>query len=456
MSTEEPPSGSSSLLRTTGRLVQAARRHMVAILVVGSVVSVACGAAAVLRTRAADAEPSPTPSPVASPTPSPVSTPALSDYVPPAAPSAGPEVLLEATDGWVLTQLSTDDESLETNWNLLYLTSPAGDPHTVNLPVGLAFTDLVDWLPGTTLVILQNYEQYAEDYSLTQSVVDLTTGQSLSSYTVDKEQYVHLQFVEDGTTDVLAAMGPRGFGDAEREAHVVVRLRADGQELARSAPFVLERGLLEGVEGTIDEGWVLVSPGGAWVLTDGLGDSRLLDAATLLPTPLIVSAETDECSNHGWLTSTQLAYSCVYRDADGQYERSDVSLATVGGEDPTVLLDSAALERRGTVLSVTQVGSVTVVGFDTHFGSDAGRTAGLYRLGNDMELVRVPGQSPNRDDGLWVNAGGVADDRMIVTAYDGTRFRSLVSVDPTTGATQTLIPAAAVDGVRFQNLVAGS
>ena len=412
---------------------------MLVIVMIGALVLGGAAFAAVLGTQGSD-EPGPTPS---SPTPSesPTAGAAGADYVPPAVPAVGPEALLEAGAGWALTQVWTGADA-PVQWNLLFLSSPTGGASRLELPAGVTVEFLDDWLPGTTLAVVHGV---SEEFDVTTSVVDLATGEALSSRTSESGEYVEMRFVGDGSTDVVVAAGPStDEGRAER-VHTVVRATADGAQVAASQPFALSSDTLAGSSWGVVE----VSPDASYLLTGGHAGTLVLDAATLGPVPLVMPPDATRCDQIAWLGRASVSASCHYHDDAGRYVRSELWRAVVGGEEPRLMLNSATVDEYGDVRGAYLPGEQTVIDFDQSYGSDDAFPAGLYRLHpyhGDLVPVRT---ADDADSPRPSHVVGVVGDHLLAYSSGEGESISLVLVHGESGAVQPVIEGLAV---RSQNV----
>ncbi len=229
------------------RLARARRVTLTAGAVVTACALTVGASAALIRLDRAPAEPlsqvpaAPPPTVVEEPsapaTPRVLGNVTVAEGLPPAQPLV--EGMLEAADtGWSLVQL--DAVAVEDR-TFFYLMDPESTLFEVPTPFSGASwirdPELVDWLPGTRLVLMRwSYQHEA-------AVVDILTGERILTVPFGLQGHEYAQFngtfVKDGTTDLVVSWDwstPAGGPSGER----VVRLGLDGIERAAidvSPPF---------------------------------------------------------------------------------------------------------------------------------------------------------------------------------------------------------------------------
>lgn len=225
----------------------------------------------------------------------------VAEGLPPAEPLV--EGMLEAADaGWSLVQLdavTVDDRTF------FYLVDPEGTLFEVPSPLSatswIRDPDLVDWLPGTRLVLMRWSFQHEA------AVVDLLTGERVLTVPsgLQGHEYAHFNgtFVKDGTTDVMVSWDwstPGAGPSGER----VARLGLDGVERATSDVAPPPFGEYPGP---------LLSDGGRRLAVTGEPGVRILDARDLSQVGTIQLPEgrvSSECGPVHWLGADAVLLGC--------------------------------------------------------------------------------------------------------------------------------------------------
>ncbi|WP_448060753.1 hypothetical protein [Cellulomonas hominis] len=415
----DPRQESDALARRVGRIraVRTGSTLLVAAAVVGLVT---VGVQALEGpSLAPPALPSPTstdePAPSTTPTAPPTGTAAPTDGATPADPDPAtfrsaepmtPGALENSGDGWHLVRYGTQSaDSQVIVPTALYLVSPDGQAQVVPAAIDPQQWDLLDWLPGTALAIVNSVSAGQT------TVVDLLTGTSsppFGAWPYDA------QFARDGTTDVLFAVDGK-----------LLRIAADGSPRAESATFTVPYGTTA---------WSS-SPDGARVVLNTTTGPRVVGASDLsAPTTIApYPGHPEACRAWMWVDDTDLLLQC---SAGGLTEfaitdPNEFWLAPADGGTPHPLAGMPDQTRLG---GVWRVGDRLVAGM---FGPSEAEASwwevtadGLTPLtaggSQSVEVVQVRGAE------LLLSVRQDEPDHSVGTP-------SLVALDPVRGTTRTLV-----------------
>lgn len=324
--------------RVLSRRIRRARLCHLGLLGGAAVTACAVTVGAALAITQVDRTPSTTSAPVVPAEPPAVvdepTTPATPQVLGPVSDVAGlpaAEPLLEgmiegAGPGWSLVQLEVEGVEETT---FLYLKDPDGVLYEIPTPLaertwwrdGL----IVEWLPGTRLVLVQWWRQ--EEFA----VMDVLTGERLLTVPNALEGHAHagrsVTFVGDGTTDLLAWWAWQDEGGADAQGSRMVRLALDGSERATAErELPTNRWYFEAI----------ISPDGTRAVFDDPGASSIVATADLgevgsVPSP--VAADRGWCAPERWLGDEALLLDC-YRSDGGDRE---LWIADVGSGETTRL-----------------------------------------------------------------------------------------------------------------------
>ncbi|MBB2924705.1 hypothetical protein [Cellulomonas cellasea] len=346
--------------------------------------------------------PTPTPSPTPTAPPAPPPTPTFRDAEPMA-----PGMLEASGAGWLLAQLEepVDGEPVGSPPRL-YLVSPEGRPFVVPVVGDTTEWRVLDWVPGTTRVLVHGRRTGAV------AVLDLLTGvrgPTLGSGT-------EARLVPDGSGDVLV---PSVDG-------TVRRFSADGtvQSLAFSSPVFPTSAT------------AILGPDGSAFVTNHATGPRALDADDWLelsmpsPYPGLPGA----CRVWMWVGDGEVLHECSAGGASAFAVPStgtELWLVPVGAGTPRMLTGLPPVTELG---GVWRVGDRVVAGA---FGWNV--TESTWWDVTEGTATRLSGGgSPS------LRVVGVLGDELVVTdtpyGPDGDPLpRSIVAVDPVTGAVRTLV-----------------
>lgn len=378
-------------------------------VVSGAVAAVVAGALAVHGGSPPVLPAEPTPRTSVAPTPAPGALPE--------APPVTDGMLEAAGPGWSLVTYvaapGPDDAGHEPGAPAgLYLMDPRGELHRVPTDVALTadapwldapMARLVDWLPGTTLVLMVRGLASA-DAATGHVVVDLRDGRAVLELDAPQNTASTVTFVKDGTTDLLIRRdGPLDEYPGSAE---IARVRLDGTTVALVEPF-------EGSSGVLSQDGTLLAVG------DRNG-GRVLDAGTLaevraLPAP---PGTSGGCLPAGWLGHEALLFCGSSDDGYG-----------------TLWLDAVDGVRDLTGPVVENPRFSVVVGDHLVVLDYRGDLTSVARDGSTRSLP---------DPGLLLGTGTVAGGRVVVHAGDfsDTSSRDVVAVDPFTGDRTVLLRPA--------------
>ncbi|WP_426593564.1 hypothetical protein ACPPVS_17785 [Cellulomonas sp. McL0617] len=366
-------------------------------------------------TDAPTATPTPTPSPttIAGPSPSAtsMSTPEPATFR--GAQPMAPGMLASAGADWHLVQYGTraQDESV-IDPAAIYLISPDGRPFVVPTPTDPAGWYLLDWLPGSSMVLAENVDDGAT------RVLDLLSGESRPTL----GRWGTIGFAHDGSTDVLVDPGQPLDGGTSRA--VLRRLTADGAIRAETAPFE---------EQWSSAGWLVNPSSTRVVLNDVAGPTAVaLDGLSPVALPSPYPARPAACRAWSWVDDDDVLMQCAHggTDAFGLGVGSELWLVPVTSGSPRLLVGMPDAVSLG---GVWRVGDRLIAGT---FGP-AEAQARWWEV--DAEGVRplAAGGDPN----LFVY--GVHGSEVLATlrpfSIDGPATSSLVAIDPVAGTIRSLV-----------------
>ena len=336
--------------------------------------------------------------------------------------------MLEATDTrWRLLRYedwATPADQTAQSPAALYLLSPDGHVDKVSTPADPTAWYLLDWLPGTPLVIVRLTHD-----PLTR-VIDLISGTTV--LTLSSGPW-NARFVHDGTHDIIYSTGTTSGTDVQTVLH---RVTTGGRARATAPPFPASFGT--------EQPWLL-NPSGTAVLVNDTTEPRLITSTTFAPMslPSPYPARPGACRAWRWVTDTEALEECTTAGTHPFQlgEPSEFWLTTMGGGEPRRLSGLPSSDRLG---GLWQVGSQLVAG---SFGP-AESEASWWE-------VRVGGVTPlshgDPSDLVVVDVQG-SELIAILRTYDAERVRSvasLVAIDPVRGATRTLVSAAPAGASSF-------
>lgn len=244
--------------------------------------------------RPTPAEPTPAPEPTRAVTP----TAQLSDAAP-----MTPGMLEASGPGWRLVRISD-------GLDRLHLVDPQGRPYRVPMVAELTDRALVDWVPGSSIVLVRETRDPARLWTL-----DLTDGATAGPY--DDAQEWHGLLMPGGQGDVVMYRDGR-----------VVRISHDGTEA------VEPRAPGAGQPGSIP---VLISPDARHIAVNELTGPRAVDATDLTSVPLALPYpdRPGACRVWGWTSAEETLVECA-EDGATAFDLAGPSefwLATIGGGD---------------------------------------------------------------------------------------------------------------------------
>ncbi len=388
----------------------------------------------------------PSPTPTEEPTQGPTEEPpqALGDVtVHPLLPPAQPlmeGVLEETTPAWSMVtyyDIDVENGADGDHPTVLYLVAPDGSRFEVPTPVPLmapcdfcgadaeagAAPVVTEWLPGTSLAIVTPVFDDVDVYRHYQ-LTDLLTGEVLQTVDAADDEWAHMFFVGDGTSDVLVVrtypqndMG----GDGVR---VFERRHADGSLVAA---FDIDPA--DQIQNFV------VDEDGRQVAFQGSRDVRVLDLLTFaevsrLPVPESEACQPDywrdmeppgEPRASSWLDSDTIVFECYEGDlvsgstaAHFWLVGSDGATTDLGGGHPMVGAAAVA-------------GRLLVADGSTWFELRSDGTRSALPMDLTVDPARfVDGRLVYVDQ--YGGDGGVAE-----------TTRELIWVDPFTGARGTLL-----------------
>jgi|GEM_PF-7118214 len=377
-------------------------------------------------------EPAPHPTPT-TPSPTPTqeppdpATPAVPQRtvtVHPLLPSALPlteeVVRASAEPGWVLSGYGVASASDDTSFDLMYLISPTGEkyeiPWRLPAPPGETTIRIVDWLPGTTLVVVEStYERTKRQ------VFDVMTGAAVSTVFTNADGY-YFPDVRLATPDSVIATRTTTTGEYVEE---LVRMSFDGTvlDIAPGPTLYKPWGLSPSRELVLDR------ERGQLLTTIGLD-------AVALPT-LPADQVQGECWPLQWLSDEEIVMQCGTRfDENGQ--------PAPNGQHWRVRLDGTLIEAFTTPgevqldNSVREFWLVDDVLYGQVFDADAPDTCS-----GRTPLVRlVDGQAHTTTAPSFGRLYGLTGGRLIVES-GWCDSAELLAIDPATGATTTLLQTPA-------------
>ncbi|WP_298455262.1 hypothetical protein [uncultured Cellulomonas sp.] len=356
----------------------------------------------------------PTQAPPVAPLPEPVATPAPQPTVAvvPSLASAQPMApgLLATTDGdWRLVRHQVPaTPGGDMSPAGVYLLAPDGAVYEVPVVGDPAAWYLLDWLPGTSLALVQ---QVADPVI---EVIDLLTGATVHEVGAG---WAQAQFVRDGSRDVLVAQRDGPSTVVTRRVGLDGALRATGP--AVEVPY-----------GTT--AWV-ASPSTSDVVVNAVSGPRVVAAgdlsavATLAPYPDRPAA----CRAWGWVSDAEVLLECA-TGGTADYAVGDPSefwVAPVSG--PARLL--AGMPPATRVGGVWRVGARLVAGLSGPTESEAS----WWEVGPDGVTPLSSGGTPA------VTVVDVRGSELVAVQRSpwgsDPSTATLVAVDPATGATRTLL-----------------
>lgn len=295
---------------------------------------------------------------------------------------------------------------------VVYLLSPDGRTYEVPTPSDPAAWYLLDWLPGTSMAIIQ----MAHDSPT--RVIDLVSGTTVLD--LDAGNVWDARFVHDGTHDVIYNAGGAQAG--------LRRVTTEGQVRATTAPFSAPHGT---------ESWLL-SPRGAAVLVNDAEGPHLIASADFAAMSMTspYPARPEACRAWRWVTETEVLVECAKAGAHAFQlgEPSEFWLTTVGSGEPRQLSGLPSATRLG---GLWQVGSRLVA---ASFGPSEAESAWWDVVYGGTTLLSHGG-TPDLTvvDVLGSELIGVSRTQQA----DGIRsVTSLVAIDPVRGTTRTLVDTA--------------
>jgi hypothetical protein len=314
-------------------------------------------------------------------------------------------MLEDAGAGWHVVQYhpmtEQEDDILP---NAAYLVSPDGRAFVFPDVVIPAGSYVVDWLPRTSLALVDGVEPGVH-------VVDLRPGAAGPKLAGDEST----AFVGDGSDDVLTSSGPG----------IVRRLSKDGTVIAEVPDAEIQYGTAA---------WV-GSPSGTHLVVNEVTGPRAVEARGFTPSPLTLPYpdRPDACRAWMWVDDAQVLVECTL-GGDGPFfvgAQSELWLAPAG----------PGPARRLTGLDPHAVGGVWRVGDRLVAGTfgPAEATAAWFDV-TDGDAVPM-GSGGSQD--LWVF--DVHGSELVATSrpYDrdgtGPRPSEIVAVDPATGAVRQLV-----------------
>jgi drug/metabolite transporter superfamily protein YnfA len=359
----------------------------------------------------------------------------------------------ETTPGWSMVTYYPVDRDSGDHPTVLYLLAPDGRLFEVPTPVPLmAPCDFCDggaddtapalkaWLPGTSLAIVSPlYDDVELDGHY--QVVDLLSGAVLQSIDAPGGSWVTVDFVRDGTTDVLVVTEAVAIEPELAEVTRIERRRVDGTVVA-------EHG---GVDVVLPLSWRL-SPDGALLALPGEdGAAVVLRASDLTevarPVPGAARCPAGDGGHPlmatGWVDDQTLLFTCTaFQAPSGD--------PLVGPQTAVTTAVAVPLAGEPRMLAPEVVGSVEGVaggrlllhdwlaGTWTALGPDGART--------DLDL-RTSWLPPN---------ARLTRDRLVHVEdqeWNGGPTWTVVSTDLATGETRALLPL--VDSASRVRLVVG-
>lgn len=422
-SAPDPALESGGLARRVGR--RRAVRMGSTVLSTAAVVGAA--AAAVLLSGSGRPQPPALPAATLTSTPSPAGptaseTPTASATVAPSAtptPTAAelrdaapmsPGMLEAADEGWRIVQYSARDEQEEVLVPAtLYLLDPDGQPYVVPTAANPAEWYLLDWLPGSALVVAESRTDGAT------RVMDLLTGESgpAIGYWLDDAQ-----FAGDGSDDVV-------FSGGTVAGIEVVRAGADAEVRARTAMFGYQYG---------SANW-LRSPDGTWIALNDVAGPRAVatDRFTTVVLPAPYPNRPDACRAWMWVDDSEVLMECAPAGGtafDLGSGDNEFWLVPVDAGAPRQLVGMPIPERLG---GVWRVGDRLVAGM---FGPSE-REASWWAVTTDGLVPLSAGGSPE------LSVFDVRGSELLATlrpySVEGEPTTpSIVAIDPVRGTTRTL------------------
>ncbi|MGY4644260.1 hypothetical protein [Cellulomonas sp. URHB0016] len=337
--------------------------------------------------------------------PSPTATPAVPEVEPSTfrdAPPMAPGMLAAAGAGWHVVQYhpltQQQEDILPTT---LYLVSPEGRAYVVPTPEELSGSELLDWLPGTSLAVVRHQKD-----GLTH-VLDLITGTAGPSLAL----WGDVVFVGDGSDDVLGS-GRDAVRRLGRDGSVVAELPITRTQYGTSA-------------------WV-VSPDRTRLVVNEESGPRAVDTREFAASPLVLPYpdRPDACRAWMWVDDEQVLLQCAAGGTDPYNVGipSEFWVAPTGG-GPAWQITGLEPTRTG---GVWHVGDRLVAGM---FGHTEATASWFDVTDGHAEPLGAGG-----DPGLWVF--DVHESRLLAMLRpygSGADTSSIVSVDPVTGTVRPLV-----------------
>jgi hypothetical protein len=407
-----------ALARRIGRrrAVRGAGVGIASVLVLGAV---AVGVHALERPEPPlPANPSPSPSVIVTPTaePTPTGTPEAPEVAPTAyltdAVPMPAGTFARTDETWlILEYVGLDESSTEIVPRQTYLLAPDGTVYVVPLPDDLADGRVLDWYPGSGLVVLgSNLDRY---------VVDLATGRRA---TVPADPTV--QFLPGGGGDLLE-YGYEGSDLTFR------RLDQQGQPVRTLASIT-----------DADLGQVFVGPGGDALLVEDPLDGPLalsLVDGTAIDLDLPYPDRPLACRPWTWADARTAVVECAPGGTEDVFYAQAVSefwTLPLDGGAPTLIVGFTDPLTAG---AVWRIDGQTVVGDYGHWAADSS----WFRSAADGLVPLSTGSAS------WVETIGTRGEEFLFSEFPDGADPTIVAVDSRTGERRTLlvVPDAPVKGL---------